>query len=171
MSMTRFDASAFGIAPNKPTLKHIVACAIAAPVIGAAQASNRTVGVGVGGSGGIGFILGLFGSVGVQIVADPQGNAGLAINVNGGGLGAGIGAQGGGQISISTAQNISAVSDVPAGNIGGSVGIVGGDVSHTPGGSTTGTITIGPGVGADGGAFTAGYSGIAASTNCNDLFR
>ena len=39
-------------APNKLTLLHIAACAVAAPVIGAAQASNRTVGVGVGGSAG-----------------------------------------------------------------------------------------------------------------------
>ncbi len=69
-------------APSKPSLLHIAACAIAAPVIGAAQASNRTVGVGLGGSAGAGFILGLFASVGVQIVADPQGNAGLAVNVN-----------------------------------------------------------------------------------------
>jgi hypothetical protein len=168
---TVFAASAFGLAPNKPPLLHIAACAIAAPVIGAAQASNRTVGVGLGGSAGAGFILGLFASVGVQIVADPQGNAGLAVNVNTSASGGGIGAQGGGQFSLSTAGNINELSGGPSVDLGGSSGIFGLDTSHTPGGPTTGTVTIGPGVGGKGAALTAGYTGIPLSTNCSDLIN
>jgi hypothetical protein len=158
-------------APSKPTLLHIAACAVAAPVIGAAQASNRTVGVGVGGSAGAGFILGLFASAGVQIVADPQGNTGLAFNINTSTLGAGIGAQGGGQFSLSTAKNINALSGGPSGDLGGSGWIIGLDASHTPGGPTTGTITFGPGVGGKGAALTAGYTAIPVSTNCSDLIN
>jgi hypothetical protein len=158
-------------APNKPTLLHIAACAVAAPVIGAAQASNRTVGVGVGGSAGAGFILGLFASAGVQIVADPQGNTGLAFNINTSTLGVGIGAQGGGQFSLSTARNINALSGGPSGDLGGSGWIIGLDASHTPGGPTTGTITFGPGVGGKGAALTAGYTAIPVSTNCSDLIN
>jgi hypothetical protein len=158
-------------APSKPTLTHIFACAFAAPVLGAAKAINRTVGAGVGGSAGAGVGLGLFASIGLEVVADPGGNAGLIFNLNTGVFGAGIGAQGGGQISISTAQNISALSGGPSGNFGGSVGVIGADISHTPGGSTTGTVTVGPGVGGDGGALTAGYSGILASTNCSDIMN
>jgi RHS repeat-associated protein len=160
-----------GSASSKPSLLHIAACAIAAPVIGAAQASNRTVGVGLGGSAGAGFILGLFASVGVQIVADPQGNAGLAVNVNTSASGGGIGAQGGGQFSLSTARNINELSGGPSVDLGGSSGIFGLDASHTPGGPTTGTVTIGPGVGGKGAALTAGYTGIPLSTNCSDLIN
>jgi hypothetical protein len=140
-------------------------------VIGAAQASNRTVGVGVGGSAGAGFILGLFASAGVQIVADPQGNTGLTFNINTGTLGVGIGAQGGGQFSLSTARNINALSGGPSLDLGGSDWIIGLDASHTPGGPTTGTITFGPGVGGKGTALTAGYTAIPVSTNCSDLIN
>lgn len=160
-----------GAGAGAPSLLHIIGCSIAAPVLGAAQVTNHVAGVGVGGSAGAGVILGLFGALGIQVVADPQGNAGLAINVTGGGFGFGIGAQAGGQYSASTAHNISELSGGPALDVSGSFGPVGLDVSHAPGGATTATATLGPGVGGKvSGGIGASYTGIPISTNCKDMF-
>jgi hypothetical protein len=75
---------------------HIIGCSIAAPVLGIAQATNHTAGVGVGESAGAGAgILGIFGSLGLQVVADAQGNAGLTIDGSFSFTGIGLAAQGG----------------------------------------------------------------------------
>lgn len=160
------------IAPSSgPSLSHIAACSFSAAVLGAAQLTNHVFGVGIGGSGGIGAaFFGLYGSVGLQVVADPQGNAGLALNGTFSFTGIGIGAQGGGQVSLSTAKNIGQLSGV-GGDLGGSVAYVGLDGSHSPAGPTTVTATGGPGVGARiSGAATASFTKILSSTNCKDMF-
>ena len=159
-------------APSKgPDLLHLIGCSIAAPVLGIAQATNHTAGVGIGGSGGAGAgILGIFGALGMQVVADPQGNTGLTINGSFSFTGIGMAAQGGLQFSASTAKNIYQLSGTSV-DLSGSVGIIGVDASHTPGGATTVTATIGPGVGARAsGMFGASGTGILTSTNCQDMF-
>jgi hypothetical protein len=155
----------------RPSLSHIAGCSIAAPILGAAQLANRTAGVGLGGSAGIGASgLGIYGTAGLQIVADAQRNAGLTLNGSFSFVGFGTGALGGGQFSLSTARNISQLSG-PAFDPGGSYGPVGLDVAFSPDGIKTGTLTVGEGVGEKISA-AAGASGtnILNSTNCKDMF-
>lgn len=160
-------------APNRglALLNHIAICMQAAPLVGLAKITNRTVGVGVGGSGGGGAILGGFGSLGVQTVADPQENVGVAINESYAGLGGGLGAQGGIQFTLSTAKNISRLKGGPALDLSGSGGPIGLDFSNALGGPTTATLTVGPGVGGKGTAFGQSYTAIPTSINCKDVFR
>jgi hypothetical protein len=99
------------------------------------------------------MMLGFFASLGVQVLADPQGNVGVAFNGSYAGVGDGVDAQGGIQFSLSTARNINSLRGGPALDLSGSGGPIGVDFSNTPGGPTTGTLTVGPGLGGRGSAF------------------
>jgi hypothetical protein len=156
------------LAPNNSSLWHTLACSIAAPVLGLAQSTNHVAGVGVGGSAGGGLVIGAFASLGLQVVADPQGNAGLALNFGASFFGIGLGAQGGAQFSASTAKNIKQLQG-DAMDLSASAWIVGIDISHAPGGPTTGTLTVGPGVGVKAsGAVGGSHTSLLTSTNCFD---
>jgi RHS repeat-associated protein len=135
-----------------------LSCSVAAPLIGLARYARSTVGFGVGANAGLGFGFGAALAVGVQFVADPSGNVGVAVNFNGTpGIGVfGASAMGGLQGSVSTAQTISQLKGLsyaadisvgagPAIDLGISKGfsLATGRVD----GPTTVTATIGPGVG------------------------
>jgi hypothetical protein len=170
--MTRFDASAFGIAPNKGFF-HSLVCGAFSGLVNAAnpQNLNSTIGVGVGGNAGVGFILGVAASAGIQVVADSSGNLGVAINVGGNpGYGVfGAGAMYGGQGSISTASSIDGLrgGSVDFGATFGAGPAVGRDVA-VGGDNVTGTATVGPGVGTKSSALGLNYTFVpsALSTNC-----
>jgi RHS repeat-associated protein len=135
------------------------------------QNLNSTIGVGVGGNAGIGFILGVTVSAGVQVVADSSGNLGVAINVGGnpGFVVFGAGAMIGGQASISKAKSIYDLRGgaVDFGASAGSGPAVGVDVA-VGGGNVTGTVTVGPGLGTKSSALGSDYTFVpsALSTNC-----
>jgi len=126
------DAS--GLASNSriKDFFHSAVCGVFSGLINAAgpQNLNSSVGVGAGGSAGVGFILGVSASAGVQVVADSGGNLGVAFNVGGNpGYGVfGVGATGGGQGSYSTASNIYGLGGLSAGS-GVTAGPGGVDVS------------------------------------------
>jgi RHS repeat-associated protein len=159
-------------APSKGLL-HSLVCGVFSGLVNAAdpQNLNSTIGVGIGGNAGVGFILGVAASAGVQVVADSSGNLGVAINVGGNpGYGVfGVGAMYGGQASVSTA---STIYDLRGGSYdfgasGGAGPAYGVDVSGGDGGFT-GTVTVGAGVGGKGSALTGVYTFVpsALSTNC-----
>ena len=159
------------IAPNNGSILHRATCKAFSWLTGAASSSNSTLGVGVGGSAGVGFILGIAASAGVQVVADSGGNLGVAINLGGNpGYGVfGAGAIGGVQGSISTAKTIYDLrgGSYDVGASGGAGPAYGVDVSGGDGGFT-GTVTVGAGVGGKGSALTGVYTFVpsALSTNC-----
>lgn len=112
---------------------------------------NSTVGVGVGGSAGIGVYGGVSIGGGIMAVADQQGNVGIAINLQGNpGQGVwGVGAIGGGQLMRSNATTIGDLQGVGP-DVGGSIGAgevaVGFDFAGS-GNTWAGTETIGVGLG------------------------
>jgi RHS repeat-associated protein len=157
-------------------------CAIGGTVGGAAEATGKTVGVGVGGSAGAG--VGLFGgaiNLGFQMLADPQGNVGFEGNLGGTILGGvvGIGAVGGVQGSISTAQNISNLSGPSvSGSVGGGDGY-GAEVQGSFGlnstasgkgfglsGNNSLTVTGGAADGGVGAALVPAWTWVVGKTNC-----
>lgn len=154
--------------PNKGFL-HSVVCDVASPFLKVASATNSTLGIGVGANAGAGFIFGIAGSGSSQIVADPQGNIGLALTSGGNpgygvfGVGGMVGAQG----SVSSASTIYDLSGWSTG-FGGSFGPIGLD-GATSGTATTLTSTLGAGVGTKGSALSANYTTVPklTSTNCN----
>ena len=83
---------------------HNTVCAALSPLTSAAQGLGSTIGVGVGGNAGVGFILGVAVDGSVELVADRSGNVGLAITAGGNpGYGVfGIGGMRGVQASVST---------------------------------------------------------------------
>jgi len=153
------------------TLKKIE-CAVYSPLLAIAKNGNNVVGVGAGGSAGIGvppFLTGGYVGGGAQVVADPQGNVGLAITVSGNPLQGivGAGAVGGIQVSNSNAQTIYQTKGRSS-SFGGSAGPVGVDVSQSPGsGPTTVTLTAGYGRWGKGGAVAGNYTWIPFSINCH----
>ena len=170
-------ASAFGIAPNNSFL-HKAVCFLASPLLGAANTANGTVGAGAGGSVGVLAFFGGSLAAGVQAVADPSGNLGVAINVNPGFIGFGASAMGGGHVSVSTSKSIfglggwSLSGDIsagsgPAGDLGVSRGFASW-LGPTQWGATTVTATIGPGIGTRAAVGSVGYSFVpqSLSTNC-----
>lgn len=151
---------------------HNLFCSQFSGLLGAAEGLNSTIGYGVGGSGGIGFILGIGASAGIQVVADSSGNLGVAINLGGNpGYGVfGAGAIGGAQASISTAGTIydlrgGSYDFGASGGVGPAYGI---DVSGGDGGFT-GTVTVGAGIGGKGSALTGVFTFVpsALSTKCS----
>ena len=165
-----------GAAPNKGSWFHRQVCSAFAGLLGLASSQNlnSTVGLGVGGNGGVGFILGAAASAGLQFVADSSGNVGVSISVGGNpGYGVfGVGVMAGVQGSVSTAKTIY---DLRGGSVdfGASFGsgpAVGLDGSAAMDGSSfTGTVTVGPGVGTKGSALGVDYTWVpsALSTNCH----
>lgn len=171
------------IAPNNGVL-HTLFCLAFADLLGTASATNTTVGEGVGGSAGAGiYSQGFAISLGVQVVADPQGNLGLAGTFGGvipfGGIVEGVGAVVGGQTSASNAQNVSLLGG-PAvdANVGGGTGLGAsidvsaglatnsqGQLTGRPTGVVTGTLTGPFAVGGKGGAGMVTQTGVV-STNC-----
>src|SRR6516165_5193941 len=137
-------------------------CGLARPLVESAQAGTGAVGIGVGGSAGVGFLFGVSFQGGVQAVADPKGNVGLAFSGGGNpGFGVfGVGAMGGVQFMSSDAGSIYSLRG-PAWNFGVSAGsgpAVGVDVSKSwNNGPISITGTVGPGKGskATGFALTA----------------
>jgi len=133
------------------------------------QNLNSTIGLGAGGSAGVGWFFGVAGSAGVQAVADSHGNLGIAFNAGGNpGYGVyGLGATGGVQGSYSTA---SSIYDLRGYSLGGGVtaGPGGVDVSASRGGTTTVTGTLGVGGGTKGAALSVNHTWVpnALSTNC-----
>jgi hypothetical protein len=150
---------------------HSFVCGVFSGLVNAAnpQNLNSTIGVGVGGSAGVGFILGVAASVGVQAVADSHGNLGVAFNVGGnpGYLVFGAGATGGAQATYSTA---SSIYDLRGGSVGAGASAFNGelDASVGSGGVVTGTVTAGVGVGTKGSGLSLNYTFVpsALSTNC-----
>jgi len=145
-----------------------------------AEATGGTAGIGIGGSAGAGIkIFGVSISASFQLVADPQGNVGLAgsFGANVQGVVAGAGAIGGVQGSLSTAQNISNLAgpSVDSG-VGGGEGLGAAlDVSAGVNGSgltgpVTGTLTVGGAVGGVGFAVTPTITGVFGKTNCKAIW-
>ncbi len=153
---------------QRPSLFHSAGCTVAKPLTAAAKRLNGTIGIGAGGSAGIGFIAGVAASAGVQFVADSQGNVGVAFNVGGNpGYGVfGIGATGGVQGSYSTASSIYGLSGFSMGG-GATAGPGGVDVTFGSSGVTA-TGTLGVGAGTKGAALSLNYTWVPAalSTNC-----
>jgi hypothetical protein len=158
------------VAPSNGVV-HSFVCGVFSGLVNAAnpQNLNSTIGVGVGGSAGVGFILGVAASVGVQAVADSHGNLGVAFNVGGnpGYLVFGAGATGGAQATYSTA---SSIYDLRGGSVGAGASAFNGelDASVGSGGVVTGTVTAGVGVGTKGSGLSLNYTFVpsALSTNC-----
>ena len=154
-------------------------------LLGTASLTNRTVGAGAGGSAGAGlYSQGFAISLGVQVVADPQGNLGISGTFGAitpfSGFVTGAGAVGGVQVSGSNAQNVSQLGG-PAADVSGSYGTgLGGSVDTSAGlatnsqgqltGRPTGVVTVtatGPfAVGGVGAAGMLTQTGVV-STNCN----
>jgi RHS repeat-associated protein len=162
---------------KKEGLLHRLLCASMLPLQGAAEVTNGTVGLGAGGNFGVLFGYGGSFGGGVQAVADPQGNVGVAISVNFGFVGFGASAMGGAQGSVSTSKNISGLAgwsvggDVSAG--AGPAFDLGGSRSFgSPGawgwGAKTATLTVGPGVGTKAAVGSVGRTWVpqALSTKC-----
>jgi hypothetical protein len=149
-------------------------CFLFSPLLGAAAKARGTVGVGVGGNAGVGFIAGIAASAGIQIVADRERNVGIAISVGGNpGYGVlGVGALGGVQGSVSTGSNIYALSSwsIGGGMSGGAGMVVSGDVAFSNTASTlTGTFGVGTPTG-KAAAFSLNYTWVPSmlSTNCKN---
>jgi hypothetical protein len=170
---------------HQPGLIKRIVCTQYAGLLGTASMTNTTVGEGVGGSAGAGmYSQGFAISGGVQVVADPQGNLGLAGTfgaiVPGGGVLVGTGATGGVQVSGSNAQNVSQLAGpaVDAGVGGGnglgasvdaSAGLNTNSRGNVTGLSGIGTVTVtGPfAVGGRGGAGMITQTGVV-SMNCSE---
>lgn len=171
---TVFAASVLSVAPSNGVLKRLF-CG-AASAIGLTSMPgmlNSTVGVGVGGSAGIGIYGGVSIGGGIMAVADQQGNVGIAVNLQGNpGQGVwGIGAIGGGQLMRSNASTISDLQGVGP-DAGASVGIgdlaLGFDFAGS-GDTWTGTETIGMGLGpvAHSAGANISKTWLPVSVNCN----
>ena len=159
---------------GKENLVHYAVCVTLSPIIATAQGLHSTIGVGLGGNAGVGFILGVAADGGAQIVADKHGNVGLAITLGGNpGWGVfGAGAMWGGQASASTDDSIydlrgrstdfgvSSALPPPLPPAAGSL-----DVAIS-GSDATATATVGTGVGGKAAAFTENYTFLPLSTNC-----
>jgi RHS repeat-associated protein len=148
-------------------------CGIAAPLTATSAATKRTVGVGLGGNAGVGWIVGVAVSAGFQVVADPQGNVGFSLTLGGnpGYSVFGAGAIGGAQASASTVQNIYDTRgfSLGAGLSGGDVGAIGYDVAHSRAGTTV-TGTLGFGAGGKGAAFSLNYTFVPLPpVNCKGI--
>lgn len=153
------------LAPSKSWAQSLF-CYTFSDVLASSALTNRTIGYGAGASAGAGFgVLGWYSSISIQGVADPQGSAGVAINFGAGPFVLGLGAQAGGQASLSTATSINDLSG-DAMDVSGSAGPFGLDVSHAPGGSTTGTVTVGPGVGTRMVSVGGSHTWVPLSVNC-----
>jgi len=129
-----------------------------------ASLTGKTVGVGAGGSAGAGWVMGVAGAAGRQLVVTPSGQAAFltTVGTNAVPLGPtfGLGAIGGTQFSVSSATSIQQLSGFSGDVSGGYGDIVGfsGDFSFSPG-AWQATGTIGLGAGGYGGA------GIIESTS------
>ncbi|MBI2683162.1 MAG: RHS repeat-associated core domain-containing protein [Acidobacteriales bacterium] len=147
---------------------HGLVCLAATPLIRLARANNATLGVGAGGSIGVGVLLGVAVSGGAHVVADTYGGVGIAITIGGNpGYGVlGIGALGGGQVVRSTAPTIAGLKG-NSGSAGGTVGPVGIEFS-TNGTVHSTTVTVGEGVGTKGAALSSNYTFVPSilSTRC-----
>jgi RHS repeat-associated protein len=142
----------------KQAVKALV-CTATAPLVQMAQMNGGATGIGVGGSAGLGVILGgLALQGGVQAVADPNGNVGLAFsggyNPGFGVLGAG--ALGGIQYTRSTGRTIFDLrGSATSGGVSGAISGVGAglDVAGSKSADSV-TLTTGLGIGGKGAAFT-----------------
>jgi membrane-associated phospholipid phosphatase len=132
--------------------------------------------VGVGGAAAAGFVFGLSVQGSVEVVADPQGNVGLAFT-GGGNPGwpfvIGVGAIAGGQYSVSNSASIYGLRGqaFSAGASAGAGPAVGLDVSGSfpSGHPATATLTVGVGGGTKGTGFAITGTAVpdSLSTNCN----
>jgi hypothetical protein len=147
-----------------------VVCGVSQPFQELAYQNRGAVGIGAGGSLGIGgWFFGTGGEASAQVVASPQGEIGIAISLGwipGVGV-AGAGANAGVQFSNSDAQTLDAVrggyvsSSVSVGPVG-----VGGS-SDLSGNTSTITGTVGVGAGAKvSGSTTVGRTWIPVSVSC-----
>ena len=153
---------------------HSAVCAATEPLVDSAQQNGGAVGIGAGGSFGVGLFLGIAVELGIQAVADPQGNVGIAFT-GGGNPGWGVlgyGGVGGAQFMNSDAKSIY---DLRGGafNAGGSISIggVGVNVEGSRGDSAkSATATVGAGVGTKGAAYTLTYTFVPSklSTSCRE---
>jgi hypothetical protein len=153
-----------------------VVCSLAGPLLKAASLTKGTVGVGAGGNFGVLFGFGGSVGLGVQAVADSNGNVGVAINPTAGFLGFGASAMGGAQASASTSKSIFGLRGW---SLNGDISVGAGPAvdlavskSFTVGsaklGPTTGTVTVGPGIGTKAAVGSIGYSIVpqSLSTKC-----
>ena len=146
-------------------------CDLFAGLVSTAQHTNSTIGIGIGGSAGVGIFFSIALSGSMQVVADRNGNLGMSFNIGGNpGYGVfGVGAIGGGQIMVSTANSIYDLrgGSYDVGASGGTGVAIGGDLSF---GNNTTTITgtMGAGIGGKGTALTSDYTFVPTtlSTNC-----
>lgn len=161
------------VAPIKGILKTLV-CSYFSDLLGVAEATNKTVGEGVGGSFGIGFIFGGSEAGSIQVVADPSGNLGIAFSGSPGFVVTGASAMIGVTGSVSTSKSIyglrgwSLNGDISAG--GGPAGNIGVSQSFNSQGwgPTTVSGTVGVGVGTKFAVGSVGLTGVPQtfSTNC-----
>jgi RHS repeat-associated protein len=166
---------------HQPGLIKRIVCAQYAGLLGTASMTNKTVGEGAGGSAGAGiYSQGFAISLGAQVVADPQGNLGLASTFGAAtpfsAVVQGDGAYGGVQVSGSNAQNVSQLGgpavDASASygeGLGGGVDASAGLATNSQGqltGQHTGTYTVtgtGPfAVGGFGGAGMLTQTGVVS---------
>jgi RHS repeat-associated protein len=168
---------------SSSSILHLLLCSAYSDLLGVAKLTNSTVGEGVGGSVGAGLkSQGFAISLSVQVVADPQGNLGIAGTFGAvtpfSGVVIGTGAVGGVQASVSNAQNVSQLGG-PAvdanfssglglgGGIDASAGLATNSQGQLTGFTGIGTLTAtGPfAIGGKGGAGMVTQTGVA-STNC-----
>ena len=157
---------------------HNTVCAALSPLTSAAQGLGSTIGVGVGGNAGVGFILGVAVDGSVELVADRSGNVGLAITAGGNpGYGVfGIGGMRGVQASVSTVDSIYDLGGPTwdfgvSGTLPLAEGVAGPSVAadvEVSGPNATLNVTGGVGFGGRGAAFAGNYTFVPSflSTNC-----
>jgi len=151
---------------------HTVVCTATAPLVQVAQTNGGAVGIGAGGSAGLGLVFGVSLQADLKVVADPQGNVGMAFSGGGNpGLGVfGRGALAGIQYSISSASTIFDLGGRSiGGGVSGAIGRVGAglDVAHSKSADTL-TLTVGPGVGGKAAGYAITGTAVPSwlSTNC-----
>jgi RHS repeat-associated protein len=149
-----------------------VACTTLNITLGAAaSATHSTVGVGYGGGAGLGLAVGASAGGGVQAVADQYGNYGIAISVQGNpGWGVyGASASAGRQYMQSNTPTIYGLRGFGV-DLNGAVGdevALGVDVNASTEGTTSVTLTVGPGAGLRySGSSNVSYTAVPFSIHC-----
>ncbi|MCI0720190.1 MAG: RHS repeat-associated core domain-containing protein [Acidobacteria bacterium] len=155
-----------GIGEILENLPRALTCAATLPMQWLASAGHQTIGIGFGGSAGVGFISGVAVTGGVAAVANPQGQVGLSLT-GGGNPGFGVygaGATGGYQVTRSSAQNF----DQFSGRADG-FGVSGGPYAFEMafGNATTSTLTVGGGVGGKIASAQTTYTTVPIVVDCN----
>ncbi len=148
-------------------------CGVTQPLQMAAFQNQGAVGVGLGGSFGVGLIWGASVQGGIQVVADPSGRVGIAFTGGGNpGFGVlGVGGVGGVQFTNSDASSIFDLDGQSfGGGVSGGVAGVGAGVDvATSRTASTLTVTVGAGIGGRGTAVATTWTKVpqALSLSCN----